>query len=738
MTYLLRLKIALLICFACQILFAQEFTRLSPEFYKNGRKLINATMGGIRNAQFSNIDLDGDGVKDIFVFDRVGDKISCFINKSDEEQILFEYAPQYETYFPKTIVGWALVFDFNKDGIEDIFGGSSLPGIQVWKGFRKPDGSLSYQIVKTEFYNILTIFVNNNFINLYNANSDLPAVYDVDNDGDVDILTFDPDGIFVSFYRNLALEQNKGLDTFIMKEEEICFGKFSESMFNQELYLSSDGISCGRPVIGHKKVSPRHSGSTVTAFDFDCDNDTDLLLGDIANKNIVYLENGGSVANSYITKQILNFPDYDVPVDMNIFLSAFILDVNNDGKKDMIVTPNEFDNGLNNDHIWLYINEGTACEPFFSLKSKNFLVDHVISTGARSDIAFLDVNADGLEDIIISGRALTKPEGGGKNRISYYKNIGTKSDPKFNLENDDFLSFSNINAQPTTLNLTAGDIDGDKDSDILIGDSNGKLYFFENSAGPGKPVVFLPFQYEYKNIFVGQAANPFLFDADTDGLNDLIIGEQNNELNYFRNIGIQGKADFDVNPNDKNFGKLFTSQTTDFKRRNANISLFKTNNGKTNALISFSSGLLSLYELQNTNGNYEFKIIKDSLPVYSGVNVTNAVSDINNDGQYEMFFGNHRGGIEVFQSPVINPTVSFEEEKLFELSIYPNPVKDLLYISFSNQGLVIINNILGHVVLEKELDVNETSISVQQFPDGIYFLNFFSEGNRKTIKFVKY
>lgn len=46
--------------------------------------------------------------------------------------------------------------------------------------------------------------------------------------------------------------------------------------------------------------------------------------------------------------------------------------------------------------------------------------------------------------------------------------------------------------------------------------------------------------YPYMDIFVGQNAKPQIFDLDMDGLKDIIVGEKNNELDFFKNIGTKG------------------------------------------------------------------------------------------------------------------------------------------------------------------------------------------------------
>ncbi|MEP7171728.1 MAG: hypothetical protein ABI855_20310, partial [Bacteroidota bacterium] len=61
----------------------------------------NAWTGGFDSPVFSQIDLNGDGIKDLFVFEKEGTSNSYFryttyINHGTANQLDYEYAPQYK------------------------------------------------------------------------------------------------------------------------------------------------------------------------------------------------------------------------------------------------------------------------------------------------------------------------------------------------------------------------------------------------------------------------------------------------------------------------------------------------------------------------------------------------------------------------------------------------------------------------------------------------------------------
>jgi hypothetical protein len=80
------------------LLSAQNLTRLEiPVQRSNGSQLMNPWAGGLNNPQFSEVDLDGDLVKDLLVFDRSSSTYLPFINSG------IPFSPNYtmediETY----------------------------------------------------------------------------------------------------------------------------------------------------------------------------------------------------------------------------------------------------------------------------------------------------------------------------------------------------------------------------------------------------------------------------------------------------------------------------------------------------------------------------------------------------------------------------------------------------------------------------------------------------------------
>lgn len=401
--------------FISLVAYSQKFPGGNINVIANGITLQNPWAGGFDLPQFSASDINYDGKKDLIVFDKKGNKWLIFLNQGNAE---FKYAPQYEKLYPE-ILNMGLIRDFNCDGHGDIFAHVNQ-GIQVFKNTHK-HGNPSFELEKS----ILKYEASWGLNNIYKFNSDISGVADFDGDGDMDILSFDLLGTTIPYYRNLSVENGFGCDSLIYEENTVCWGHFRESNLDNsvelDFFCKGNGGNANYTSTGTNQM---HTGSTLALLDEDEDGDIDLLLGDVAYDNLLFLKNGGTNLVADIVSAEDDFPSYNTTIDVPIFPAAFSVDVDDDGKEDLLVSPNSYTSAVNKDCVWYYDNTGNASNRF-SLQSKSFLVNTQIDYGSYSNATFFDHNSDGLLDMIISNGYVYDSNGDTKGSLFYYKNTGS-------------------------------------------------------------------------------------------------------------------------------------------------------------------------------------------------------------------------------------------------------------------------------------------------------------------------
>ena len=690
-----------------------NFTRdTSVKIIENNLVLENAWNGGLNSSQFSEIDLNLDGIKDIIVFDRCGNKLSPYINNNGN----FVYSPQYRNFFPK-IENWILMDDYDCDGRNDIFTYSTA-GIAVYRN--NSSSVLSFILSDS----LLTNTTSGQHI--YVSPIDIPAITDVDSDGDLDILTFEIAGGFVHYFKNMSIENYNNCDYLEYSFSDGCWGDFYEGLNTYTLNCSN--CQCTPIINGNLTKETKHAGSSLMAIDVDGDNDKDLILGDVSFNNLNLLINGGDNQNALITSVDTAFPKNNIntiPADIHIFPAAYFIDVTNDGVKDLIVTSNMQNNSENFESCWLYENSGSNILPDFNFVQKDFIQGTGLDFGENAHPTFYDHNEDGLLDLFVGNYGYHLANGTPISKIAYYQNTGTIQDPEFSLITDDFEGISNINLNTNlntpALNLfpTFGDLNGDGDKDLVIGDSDGKVHLFLNNGGNFS--INAP---NLGNIDVGYFATPQIVDVNRDGLKDLIIGNKKGTISYFENTGTQTVPNFSLEF--QKWGGIDIDST--FIQNGYSSPKLIDINGEYYLFTGSYSGKIYLYN--NIDGNLngiftELNYLNNN--VWEGEKISIAVSDINNDNQVDLIIGNQCGGLAYFRgdSSIINSVSEIHRD----IEVFPNPSSERIYIDNKKKETVFIYDSTGRLVIISK----NNNIDISNLQVGTYFIKI-SERKSQFIK----
>ena len=376
----------------------------------------NPWVGGLNACQFGRMDLDGDGQKDLLVFDRHGNRLLCFLNKGREGEIRYEYTTDYDAAFPR-LSGWVVVADYDGDGREDIFTYSmGWAGVKVYRNVSAP-GQPEFELTVSPY---LTSWQGGGEVNILATDADYPAITDLDGDGDLDLLTFGVMGNFIEKHLNLAMERYGCRDSLVFERTDLCWGRVAESEENNVMYLDTCLFGYGIKV---SKDGVRHRGATVCVRDLNGDGLLDLLLADVDYPGLTLLMNGGDTEQALMVSQTEQFP-LSMPVNLPSMPVPFFTDINNDGVDDLLVSP--FDpnpmasEGL--ESLWLYLNHGTNQYPDYQLYTKSFLQNQMIDIGKGAYPVFTDWDGDGLTDLTVRDF---------EGQLTVFRNVGTAQQPAF-------------------------------------------------------------------------------------------------------------------------------------------------------------------------------------------------------------------------------------------------------------------------------------------------------------------
>jgi uncharacterized repeat protein (TIGR01451 family) len=280
----------------------------------------------------------------------------------------------------------------------------------------------------------------------------------------------------------------------------------------------------------------------------------------------------------------------DVP-SYTLVLQIALVDLNNDGHLDILYHEGKTDLGIR----WV-LNDGAGnFSPFFSVPYSGL--------GSGTTIYTDDLNLDGYQDIIVSGKAY--PGWG----VYWYENLGDAGG---------FAPPVHIYADGAVDWITIADLDGDNYNDIIpIFTYNKDLGWIKNNGGSYEPWALL------KPNSSSALKEILVYDWNQDGLQDILAINASKHILYYK---ASSYATFD-NPvsKDQNISNL------------SNLNLVDYNLDGLMDLV-FVSGGNKVYWVRNTNNSNLFSA-KEEIDLGLSNYALLSFEDIDGDGDKDLIYG---------------------------------------------------------------------------------------------------
>jgi hypothetical protein len=199
--------------------------------------------------------------------------------------------------------------------------------------------------------------------------------------------------------------------------------------------------------------------------------------------------------------------------------------------------------------------------------------------------------------------------------------------------------------------LVLADIDSDGDLDLLVGDHDGSVHFYRN-VGTAEEARFVPEPAVTAVIKVVARAAPTVADIDNDGDLDIFVGDASGAISFYRNNG---------SPSDPEF-EFASTPYQDIEAGPASFPAFADIDGDSDLDLFIGTG--ALFWPMNVGGNVhwyrnegdsehpEFALItKDFNGIHVEVfNSRPVFADIDSDNDLDLFVGSGGGRIEFYRN----------------------------------------------------------------------------------------
>lgn len=462
---------------------------------------------------------------------------------------------------------------------------------------------------------------------------------------------------------------------------------------------------------------------SLVAADFDKNGFNDLLYG--ATSGVTFMK----AAVNTTTNQLTGYTEISGGENVFSQRSNFI-DINNDGNLDAFVChdvePNVY-----------YINDGNGNLTYYQTfqGAAPFVLGDDAAGGNYGSI-WVDYDNDRDMDLFIA-----KCRGG--NPVISINEMYTNDGNNNYTEN---ASTINLADDMQTWSSAWGDFDNDGDMDVFVGASSGTHKLMRNDINTTGQFTNITATNNVAALS-STSIETTTYDIDNDGNLDLISGDNvffgNGDMTFNLQTSLLGdtrRAFGDIN-NDGFIDAV--SETGVVYTNNTNSNNWITIN--TTGTASNINGIGARVEIHTPSG-IQIRDVRsgDGFRFMSTLNTHFGLGSENTIDSIIIYWPS--GTIDNIENPNINiahnivegQSLSVTDFEISDLSIYPNPVKNVINIKTNSNiknKIASVFDINGKRVLNKK--IQENILNVDNLQSGVYILRIESQGKSISRKFIK-
>ena len=667
-----------------------------PAYDSTGRKLSLAWSGGLNSPQFSRAELNGDGRKDLVAYDRYTGQVHAFV-ATDSGLV---WSPEAAERLNARVESWALLADYDGDGQEELFTAHPF-GIQVYDA-RWDNGSLSWRSVTTELGEVyLQAVTTDGLTNIQVSRSDLPALYDVDGDGDLDLWVFNfATGVTVSYFQNVSVETNGVPGALRFNRMSTYWGGMSDCGCD---LVVVDGVAC-RP------TQAEHAGGKTLLMLPQESGGPGVIFGDELCDEPTWMANAGDDIMPSLSE--VNLLDSLHDFEPITFPTAYQL-----GPDTLIIATNLAEDLAYEMDFSRSVQRYARTDSGYVRMTSRWLQEDMVDVGTQAVPAWVDIDLDGDQDLLVA-------QAGPGPALHVWENRGTDYSPELHQGPNYTIVEGLVDWRVWVADLTGG---GTPEVIVAGREPNRSAYqFYWAHFGEDMEPQWQPWDF---TLFNGEQLT--FGDLESDGFLDALIGMPAGRVRH-----LVATSEDRLNPVWEEVTPSFGGLGDEIERLFVRPFLADLDqDGRLDLLLTTNSGAVEWYPavegralllarpFLNDASGQAFR-----LPPQAAV----APAFVNLDAPAYLTVGLPGGGIRWYRPTVDIPAPEFPTWK-----VYPNPATDQITIRTSQAAEAILISPQGQEVLRFSVVAQELqTFDVTQVPRGLFLLRLMWEGGSSQSQWV--